>query len=66
MRMTKEEKRIEAAVHAAFKKVGSGREFNIFDLAKITAAGKDAAKTGHDIEDAVRSACDLYEVKTKY
>lgn len=62
-RMTKAEKLIEAAVDAAFKKFGSNRQFNIFDLAKIRNAGNAAAKAGQDIEAAVSAACDQYEVK---
>ena len=62
-RLTKEEKRIEAAVAAAFRKVGSNRQFNIFDLAKINNAGNAAAKAGQDIEAAVAAACDQIEIK---
>lgn len=45
-RMTMAEKRIEKAVADAFKKHGSGFQFNIFDLAKINNAGNAAAKAG--------------------
>jgi len=62
-RKTKEEKRIEAAVDAAFSKVGNRRQFNIFDLSKIQAAGVAAGKAGEDIEAAVSKACDQYEIK---
>ena len=62
-RMTKEEKRIEVAVEAAFRKVGSNRQFKIFDLAKISNAGNVAAKAGQDIEAAVAKACDQFEIK---
>lgn len=62
-RQTKEEKRIEKAVEAAFNKFGKNRQFNIMDLGKIHAAGEKAAKDGGDIEEAVRQACDQYEAK---
>lgn len=62
-RLTKEEKRIQAAVEAAFKKIGNNRQFGIFDLAKINNAGNAAGKAGQDIEAAVSAACDQYEVK---
>jgi len=64
-RMTKEQKRIEKAVEAAFNKYGSNRQFNIMDLNNISIAGSRAAATGQDIAAAVKMACDLYEVKPK-
>ena len=60
-RMTKQEKIIEKAAEAAFHKVGSNRQFSIFDLSKIQAAGVEAGKAGKDIEAAVSAACDIYE-----
>lgn len=65
-RMTKAEKANEAKVAAAFKKVGSNRQFNIFDLSKIHNAGNDVAKRGgsqDEIDAAVSAACDQYEIK---
>lgn len=62
-RRSKEDVRIERAVDAAFLKVGSNRQFGIFDLSKIMAAGTAAAKAGQDIEAAVSAACDQYEHK---
>lgn len=61
-RKTNEDKRIEAAVDAAFYKHGDGRQFSIMDLGKIRKAGIDAAQAGHDIDAAVAVACDKYEV----
>ncbi len=62
-RMTKEEKRIEKAVADAFRKHGSGFQFNIFDLAKINKAGNTAAKGGHDIDAAIVAAIEQYRIK---
>jgi hypothetical protein len=59
-RKTKEEKRIESESEAAFKKHGSGIEFDIFDLSKISKAGEDAGKAGEDIEAAVIAAIEKY------
>ena len=67
-RKSKREKQVEAAVEAAFNKVGKNRQFNMMDLGKINAAGVKAAGTEGDvdvakIEEAVKLACDQYEVK---
>jgi len=65
-RLTKQEKLNQAAVEAAFKKHGTGRQFNIFDLSKINNAGNEVAKRGgsqDEIEAAVLSACEQYEIK---
>lgn len=59
-RLTKAEKQVENAVDAAFKKHGSNVQFNIFDLSKISDAGRNAAKTGGDIEAAVIAAIAQY------
>jgi hypothetical protein len=61
--MTKAEKRIEKAVADAFKKHGSGVQFNIFDLAKINNAGNAAAKTGQDIDAAIIAAVEQHRIK---
>lgn len=61
-RQTKEDKRIEAAVNAAFYKHGNCRQFSIMDLGKIRNAGIEAGKAGQDINAAVAAACDEYEV----
>lgn len=62
-RKTKEQKRIETAVDAAFNKIGNRRQFNIMDLSKIHDAGIAAGVAGQDIEVAVSAACDQYEEK---
>jgi hypothetical protein len=62
-RKTKQQKATEAAIDAAFAKYGSNRQYGVFDLSKITAAGQKAADLGQDIEAAVQAACDQYEIK---
>lgn len=62
-RRTKEAIRIERESEAAFKKHGSGIEFDIFDLGKISKAGEDAGKAGEDIEAAVIEAIEKYRIK---
>ena len=62
-RKTKEEKRIEKEIEVAFNDHGNSRQFNIMDLNKIHAAGLTAGKAGQDIDAAIRSACDIYEVR---
>lgn len=59
-RLTKEEKRIEKEVEAAFKLHGNCIQFNIFDLGKISKAGREAGKVGGNIEDAVKAAIQVY------
>lgn len=60
VRMSKEEKRIERETDAAFNKHGSGVQFDMMDLSKITQAGKTAARTGASIEEAVKAAIQVY------
>ena len=62
-RRTKEEIRIAKATDAAFYKHGTNKQFKIFDLAKITAAGTLAGRAGEDIEAAVIAAIERYETK---
>ena len=59
-RMTKEEKRIEREVNAAFSKVAQGREINVMDIGKVMQAGEDAGKAGKDIHTAVEDAYNLF------
>lgn len=59
-RQTKEQKRIEREVEAAFSKHGSNAQFDIMDLSKISAAGRTAAAEGKDIEAAVVEAIAKY------
>jgi hypothetical protein len=58
--MTKEEKRIELAVEAAFRKCGNGVQVGIFDIGKIMRAGEQAAAVGGDIETAMSAAFTKY------
>ncbi len=62
-RKTKEEKRIEAAVEAAFKRHSPGNPISVFDIGKVMTAGTNAALAGGDdaaIDTAVKAAFDLY------
>jgi hypothetical protein len=59
-RMTKAEKLVEMEVERSFKVHGSGVQFDIMDLGKITEAGKSAAKAGTNIEEAVKAAIQTY------
>ncbi len=62
-RKSKAEKEIEKKVNAAFVTHGGYKQFNVFDVTKILQAGEQAAKNGTSIEDAVKAACDKYEIK---
>lgn len=64
-RMTKAEKAVKKTVADAFKKHGSGFQFNIFDLAKINNAGNVAAKAGQDVEAAIIAAIEQYRIKSE-
>lgn len=60
-RKSKEEKKIDELVAAAFKTHGDRIEFNIMDLSKISKAGRDAAAGGPEaIEQAVIAAIAKY------
>ena len=62
-RKTKAVKQRDRDVEAAFKKHGSNRQFDMFDLSKIFDSGNDADEAGESIEDAVKAACDKYEIQ---
>jgi len=59
-RMTKAAKAVEQKIEAAFKRHGSNVQFNIMDLSKITAAGRDALNEGRNLDDAVIAAVRQY------
>ena len=59
-RQTKEAKRIDNAVDAAFKTHGNNIQFNIMDLGKIHDAGVAAGQAGGDIDAAVIAAIAKY------
>jgi len=59
-KMSKEDKKIEKAVDDAFKAHGSNIQFDMFDLAKISDAGRKAGKEGKDIVEAVKAAIQQY------
>jgi hypothetical protein len=53
-------KALDREINRLFKLHGSNIEFDIFDLGKISNAGKKAADTGGDIEQAVKDAIAQY------
>lgn len=59
-RRSKNEIRIDGEVDAAFRKHSDGHPINIFDISKVTAAGKEAGKAGENIEAAVLAAFEQY------
>jgi ABC-type transporter Mla MlaB component len=74
-KQTKEEKRIDKVVEAAFNKFGQGIQFNIMDLGKIHSAGVAAANACvspgvtfgsvlelHAIVEAVKHAIEQYRL----
>jgi len=60
-RKTKEEKALEARIDAAFKRHGSGHQFDIFDLGKVMDDAKAAVKAGKDLDAAMVDAIAKYE-----
>ena len=61
-RKTKEEKRIENEISAAFYKFGGNIQFDIMDLPKIHQAGAVAAASGGSVEEAVKAAIENYRM----
>ena len=59
-RMTKAQKAIENAVDAAYRKLGTGIQVDVFDIGKILDAGRKAGEAGQDIEAAVKAALEQY------
>lgn len=59
-RKSKQEKRIDDMVEAAFYKHGSNIQFNIMDLGKIHKAGVDALLAGQDLDAAILAAIASY------
>lgn len=53
-------KAIEKQVSDACNRHAKGRQFDIFDLSKISRAGLDAAACGRDIDAAVLAAAIHY------
>ena len=53
-------KQRRALVDAAFYRVGSGAQFDVFDLGKIMAAGLAALDSGTDLDAAVAAAVAQY------
>jgi hypothetical protein len=63
--MTMTQKKVRQAVDAIFYRVGNRRQFPIFDLGKISAAGIAAYLSGGEAAavQAVTEACDRYAIK---
>ncbi len=59
-RKTKEEKALEAAVDAAFGRLGSGISFDVFDLSKICDETKAAVATGKTVDEGMTAAIAKY------
>ena len=59
-RLSKAEKQVEKDVETAFYKHSNGVQISVMDLGKITKAGKEAAKNGTSIEEAVKEAIAKY------
>lgn len=59
-RKTSVDKAIDEQVETAFQKHGSCVEFNVMDLGKIMNAGRDAARAGTSVDDAVIRAVEQY------
>ena len=53
-------KKLDAEINRLFKIHGDRIQFDIFDLGKIANAGKQAAETGGDIEQAIKDAVAQY------
>ena len=61
--MSKEDKRIEAECDAAFKKHSNRNPIDMFDIGKVLDAGRDAAKAGQNVEEAIIAAFAQYSKK---
>jgi len=59
-RKTKVEKLIDDQVNEAYKNHGYGIRINIMDLSKIMDAGREAAKVGNSVDDAMIAAFAKY------
>ena len=61
MRKSKQNKLIEQDVNRAFNKYATGVQIDIFNIGPILEAGRLAGKSGHDIDEAVKNAVELYK-----
>lgn len=64
-RRTKQQIEIDKKVDEACNKHAIGRQFNVFDLGKISKAGHEAAAKGEDIDAAVLAAAIQYDLMKK-
>ena len=60
VRTTKESKKIDAAVSAAYHRHGNGIQVNMMDLSKIMHAGRTAVIDGGDLDAAIIAALKIY------
>ena len=61
-RKTKESKRIDALVEAAFDRHGCNIQFNVMDLGEIHRAGVNALANGQDLDEAMKVAITQYRL----
>ncbi len=62
MRKTKEEKTMEKLEEEMFKKHGSGIQFDIFDLSKLSEHFKMKVRNGYNADEAMMEAVTIYRV----
>jgi hypothetical protein len=53
-------KQIDKLIEAAYYRQGAGVEIDIFDIAKIFAAGRAALAAGGDLDAAIKVAIETY------
>lgn len=66
MSRSKADKAIDALVEAAYGRHGNGVQINIMDLGNIMDAGREAARSGQDIDEAVKAAIEQYPCEMWY
>ncbi len=59
-RKTKEEKRIESEVDAAFKKHSHGVQIPMMEINTILNAGRKAGKEGKNIDEAIQASINIH------
>ena len=62
-RRSKDQIALEKQIDDWVEKHISNKQFNIFDLAKISKAGKDASQAGANVEKAIIEACEKYAIE---
>lgn len=61
-KQTKEEKRIDKEVEAAYAKHGQGVQIPMMEIGSIYAAGRNAVKNNESIEEAVKAQIEKIRV----